>query len=176
MKTRRLIYKWKMENGTAGRVFSLHLPVHTRIIKFDFQDGIPVVWGIFREEDLGTEEHRIVVLRFTGTAFASEEGEDHYVGTATNPKNMLVYHCFVKSAIGMRATYDGTWVAFPVYGTYPRLFVEWLCQNGHTVGAMTVHQESEEDLKHHRFKVYFEFSRPALMKELIKYLNDNQPL
>jgi len=75
----------------------------------------------------------------------------------------------------MKAKYDGTWVWIPKGRIESLLFLEWLTENGHTLGKMVIIKSDSLDLESEEdwFKVYFEFPHKGLMKDLVEYINNN---
>jgi hypothetical protein len=74
----------------------------------------------------------------------------------------------------MKTKYDGTWLWLPRGRTESMLFMEWLAENGHTLGKMVVvKSDALDDEDEGWFKIYFEYPSPRLLNECVDYINKN---
>jgi len=87
-----VIYKYPVPLDKA--FFDLELPYKAKILAFQVQDGVPVIWALI-DNDM-VSEMRHFAIRGTGTRMNDWRSTDTYIGTVQMPP--FVWHLFETKA------------------------------------------------------------------------------
>ena len=87
-----VIYKYPVPLDKV--FFALKLPYKAKILAFQVQDGVPVIWALIDKNTVA--ELRQFAIRGTGTPMNDWRSSDTYIGTVQMPP--FVWHLFETKA------------------------------------------------------------------------------